>query len=148
MSVLSGCHAPGILLVYAKPTSPRYLSDFHDWYDTEHGPARLRLGDRYFSNGFRYKSRDKDTVWLAIYDMKDLSAGADPTYTALRENRSPREQAVFRHKLHMLSRQFLRVEAVSGFLVGPSAKLCLISFSARNETAQSIGSYYCKVGSE
>lgn len=148
MSDLSQCHESGILLVHAKPTSPGYLSDFHDWYDTEHGPARLKLGHNYFSNGYRYKSRDKDTIWLAMYEMKKMSAGADPVYTALRENRSPREREVFRRKLLVLSRQFLRLEAVSGSCVGPSAKLCCISFSVRSNTAQTVSSWYCKVGTE
>jgi len=144
MSALSQCHEPGILLILAKPTSPRYLSAFHDWYDTAHGPARLKLGDEYFSNGYRYKSRDEDT-WLAVYEMRRLSAGADPAYTTLREKRSLREQDMFRHKLNVLSRQFLQLEAIWGFSAGPSARLCCISFCVE-KAAQGISSWYYKVG--
>lgn len=108
MSTLENCHEPGILLVLSRPTSPEYLPEVHAWYDTEHGPARLRLGKQYFSNGYRYKSLEDDT-WLAIYDMNDLTAGSDKAYTRLRENRSRREQDVLDHKSHALSRQFLRL---------------------------------------
>lgn len=145
MSALSQCHEPGILLVLAKPTSPRYLLEFHDWYDTEHGPARLKLGDEYFSHGYRYKSRDKDTVWLAAYEMKRLSAAADPAYTKMRENRSHREQEIFRHKLMVLSRQFLLLDTVSGASTGRSAELCCTSFYVENKAARAVSSWYCKV---
>ena len=145
MSALSQCHDPGILLVLARPTLPRYLTDFHDWYDTEHGPARLKLGDDYFSNGYRYKSKAKDTTWLAIYEMKRLSAGIDHAYTSLRERRSLREQEIFRNKLIVLSRQFLRLQATSGSSAAPPARLCCVSFCVDNYAAEAVDPWYSKV---
>ena len=145
MSNLSQHHKPGILLVLAKPTSPHYLADFHNWYNTEHGPARLRLGTEYFSNGYRYKSGDKDTVWLAIYDMKSLSMGEDPAYYALRENRSRREQDMLARKVVVMLREFLQLEAVAGLSAGTPAKLCYVRFSLENTAAQTALSWYRRV---
>src|SRR5947209_3311599 len=107
MTALSQCDAPGILLVLSQPTSPRYEQTFHDWYDTEHGPARLKLGDEYFSNGNRYRTADKTPIWMGIYDMQRLCMGASHAYTSLRKRRSKREQEVVRKALKVFSRQFL-----------------------------------------
>ena len=124
MSSLGSCHSPGILLVLSQPRSPAYLADFHDWYDTEHGPARLKLGSEYFLNGYRYRAYDDD-IWLAVYDMKNLAAGADKTYTTLRENRSPREKDVLFNKTNVLSRQFFQLLSQSGVRDIPAKTICL-----------------------
>lgn len=125
MFTLENCHEPGVLLVLSRPTSPEYLPEVHNWYDTEHGPARLRLGKKYFLNGYRYKSLEDDR-WLAIYDMNDLTAGSDKAYTSLRENRSRREQDVLNHKSHALSRQFLRLLSRPVASSGPAKNICLV----------------------
>lgn len=145
MSGLDQCDEPGILLVLAKPTSSQHLSDFHNWYDTEHGPARLKLGKGYFSNGYRYKSRNEDSIWLAVYEMDRLSAGADPAYTTLRENRSLREQDMFEHKLSVVSRQFLQLQAMKGCSAKPSVRICIVNFCVESDAAQDVGTWYSKV---
>lgn len=128
MSQLSQCDVPGVLLVLSKPKAPEYLQDFHNWYDTEHGPNRLKLGNEYFSNGFRYKSISSiETTWLAIYDMKRLSAAAEKTYTSIREHRSERERVVIRDKVNVMSRQFLQTVAETGTAPSePAAMICVI----------------------
>lgn len=144
MSKLNDCHDPGILLVLTRPTSSRYLEDFHDWYNTEHGPARLQLGTKYFSNGYRYKTNDNST-WLAIYDMKRLSAGADKTYTSLREHRSAREQEVLRNKVKVLSRQFLKLILQTSEASKPARTICCVSFNVRNGQSGPVGTSYDEV---
>jgi pimeloyl-ACP methyl ester carboxylesterase len=74
----------GILYVTMHPKSADVsIEEFHDWYQNEHGPARLRLSS--FINGFRYKATD-DTApgFMAIYDMVDMNALIEPGYTKLR----------------------------------------------------------------
>lgn len=131
MSTLENCHEPGVLLVLSRPRLPEYLPEVHAWYDTEHGPARLRLGKKYFLNGYRYKSLENDS-WLAIYDMNDLTAGSDKAYTRLRENRSRREQDVLNHKSHALSRQFLRLLTRPDTSLAPARNICLARLSVAN----------------
>lgn len=67
------------------------IEQFHEWYNNEHGPTRLRL-PQIFSNGLRYRAADKrEPRFLAVYDVTSMSHLETETYTALRANRSPRE---------------------------------------------------------
>lgn len=82
---------PGILLVTMDPKPGLPPAAFHDWYNNEHGPARLRL-PQIFPNGFRYKAAARDQpAYMAVYDVTAMSHLETETYTALRANRSPRE---------------------------------------------------------
>jgi pimeloyl-ACP methyl ester carboxylesterase len=70
------------------PTLP--VSKFHDWYNNEHGPTRLRLP--FVANGFRYRASDPPNVgidempeWMAIYDITDMDALMQRPYLRLRD---------------------------------------------------------------
>jgi pimeloyl-ACP methyl ester carboxylesterase len=59
-------------------------AQFHDWYQNEHGPGRLRL-PHIFPNGFRYRATDgTDPEWMAIYDVTDVAYLTQDVYTSLR----------------------------------------------------------------
>lgn len=80
-----------MLYVTMQPQPGLSLDQFHEWYNNEHGPTRLRLPN-IFSNGLRYKATDGiEPTFLAVYDITSMSHLETPTYTSLRENRSPRE---------------------------------------------------------
>ncbi|KAJ5894879.1 hypothetical protein N7495_006570 [Penicillium taxi] len=64
---------------------PKGLSDtqFHDWYNNEHGPLRLRLP--FVTNGFRYRAKDGEKPeYLALYDITDMDELTRKTYLDLR----------------------------------------------------------------
>ncbi|KAI1374779.1 alpha/beta-hydrolase [Hypoxylon crocopeplum] len=82
---------PGMLYVTMQPKPGLPIEQFHEWYDNEHGPTRLRL-PQIFSNGLRYRAADgREPEFLAVYDVTSMSLLETNTYTSLRENRSPRE---------------------------------------------------------
>ncbi|KAL8400915.1 hypothetical protein RB594_001081 [Gaeumannomyces avenae] len=82
---------PGMLYVTMQPKPGLSLDQFHEWYNNEHGPTRLRL-PQIFTNGLRYRAADAaEPTFLASYDVTSMSHLTTPTYTSLRENRSPRE---------------------------------------------------------
>lgn len=84
---------PGLLIVFMRPKEGLSLDQFHDWYNNEHGPNRLRL-PHIFTNGLRYRATDaQDPPYVALYDVTDMSHLLTPIYTSLRENRTPREAA-------------------------------------------------------
>ena len=96
---------PGILYVTMQPSPELPLSQFHDWYNNEHGPTRLRLP--FMDNGFRYRATDLETEgagtddmpeWMAIYDVTDMEELTRDTYLRLREDgvKSKREKDVMR----------------------------------------------------
>jgi pimeloyl-ACP methyl ester carboxylesterase len=84
---------PGNLYVTMQPRSGLSLDQFHEWYNNEHGPTRLRL-PQIFANGLRYQAVDgQQPEFLATYDVTDMAHLETETYLTLRANRSPREAA-------------------------------------------------------
>jgi pimeloyl-ACP methyl ester carboxylesterase len=75
---------PGILYVTMAPQPSLTPAQFHDWYQNEHGPGRLRLA-QIFPNGFRYRTTDgTEPEWMAIYDVTDVEWLTKDVYTTLR----------------------------------------------------------------
>lgn len=80
-----------MLYVTMQPKPGLSLDQFHEWYNNEHGPTRLRL-PHIFANGLRYAATDGAAPhFLAAYDVTSMHHLDTPTYTDLRANRSPRE---------------------------------------------------------
>lgn len=81
----------GLLYVAMAPKPGLSLDQFHEWYNNEHGPTRLRM-PYMFTNGLRYRATDGlDPEFLAMYDVTKMAFLETPTYTDLRTYRSPRE---------------------------------------------------------
>lgn len=67
-----------------------------DWYNNEHVPLRLNHIPA-FLTGARYNAIDGEKPgWIALYDIDSTATFSDPSYTRLRENRSPREAALIK----------------------------------------------------
>lgn len=90
----------GILYVTMQPEPTLSVTQFHDWYNNEHGPLRIRLDS--ITNGFRYRAKDLPAAgsgtpekpeWMAIYDVVDMAETVKAPYITLREDgvKSPRE---------------------------------------------------------
>ncbi|KAH7320858.1 Alpha/Beta hydrolase protein [Stachybotrys elegans] len=63
---------PGLLYVTMQPKPGLSLDQFHEWYNNEHGPTRLRIPS-IFSNGLRYQTDDPEKPrFCALYDVKDM----------------------------------------------------------------------------
>lgn len=79
---------PGLLYVTMKPQESLPSDQFHDWYNNEHGPMRLRFP--FFKNGFRYRANDLSgpgkglPEWLAFYDITDMQEMIQQPYVGLR----------------------------------------------------------------
>jgi pimeloyl-ACP methyl ester carboxylesterase len=90
-----------MLYVTMSPKDSLPPQQFHDWYNNEHGPLRLRLP--FVTNGFRYRAKDLDSEkgspekpeWMAIYDLTDMNELTKEAYLRLRgpEAQSARERA-------------------------------------------------------
>ena len=75
-----------------KSSSDLTEAQFHDWYNNEHGPTRLRLP--FITNGFRYRASDSSSSspasetkpeWMAVYDITDMSELTKNAYLRLRD---------------------------------------------------------------
>lgn len=130
--------APGILYVTMSPSPSLSSSDFHNWYNNEHGPLRLRLHPL-VTNGFRYRAADLDTPappssstttqpqdgnaaprdgaanakheWMAIYDLPNVGILNEPAYLKLRDDpvQSQRERDL-RPSIKINRRDFVLVQ--------------------------------------
>ena len=82
---------PGVLYVTMQPKPTLPISQFHDWYNNEHGPTRLRLP--FVTNGFRYRANDLEGAapseekpeWMAVYDITDMNELTKDAYLRLRD---------------------------------------------------------------
>ena len=81
----------GLLFVYTDPgTVP--AAEFNDWYDNEHGPARLTVPG--ITAGYRFHALDDlAPPWLAYYEFESGTLDS-PRYKALAESASSREKSI------------------------------------------------------
>jgi hypothetical protein len=72
----------GRAILFSEMTPPPGHEDaFHDWYDREHIPARMRAPG--FVSAQRYRALD-GRGFLAVYDMTSLAALATPEYRVIK----------------------------------------------------------------
>ena len=82
----------GLFYVYTEPGSVDE-AEFHDWYDHEHGPARLTVPG--FRGARRYRALDdQKPTWLALYDLDSPEVIDSPAYKALGAQASDRDKSV------------------------------------------------------
>jgi hypothetical protein len=99
-----------LLFVYSDPGAVP-VAEFHDWYDNEHGPARLTVPG--ISAGYRFRALDGHAPpWLAYYEMKS-GALDSPEYRALAAAASAREKSVM-SSLATLDRRVYELISDSG----------------------------------
>jgi hypothetical protein len=84
--------AAGLFYVYTEPGSVDE-AEFHDWYDHEHGPARLTVPG--FRGALRYRALDdQKPTWLALYDLDGPEVIDSPSYRSLATRASDRDKSV------------------------------------------------------
>jgi hypothetical protein len=84
--------AAGLFYVYTEPGSVDE-AEFHDWYDHEHGPARLAVPG--IGRAYRYRALDgAKPPWLALYELDRPDVIDSPEYQALGANASDRDKSV------------------------------------------------------
>ena len=82
----------GLFYVYTDPGTVDE-TEFHDWYDHEHGPARLTVPG--IGPAYRYRALDElKPPWLALYELDRPDVIESPEYKALSANASDRDKAV------------------------------------------------------
>jgi hypothetical protein len=152
-SKVSSTHGPGIFYVLSQPKSLDYLAEFHEWYNTEHGPLRLTLD--FIENGYRYKSQNNDAeqeksrdipLWLATYDLNRVSGLEEPRYTHLRDKRSERENDVIDNRLNVLDRRMYKSLVSLGDKGGKPAPIIMcVRFVVKDEHVEEMNRWYDEV---
>ncbi|EMC93657.1 hypothetical protein BAUCODRAFT_114165 [Baudoinia panamericana UAMH 10762] len=131
---------PGYLAVAIQPSKDTDSDAFHEWYNTEHGPLRLRLP--FILTGDRYKAADGlRPEWSAVYDVSDLSWLEKRIYTRLREERSKREQKVM-GTFESLDRKIYSTIGSRGDSKGPAPVQVAVSVRLPEADADEFNKWY------
>ncbi|SLM39857.1 Dimeric alpha-beta barrel [Lasallia pustulata] len=150
----------GILYVTMKPKQTLPIAQFHDWYNNEHGPTRLRLP--FIKNGFRYRATDLEgpgegmPEWMAIYDVTDMSEMIKEPYTTLRRDdvKSQREKDTMKQigvdrRIYDLvksweSKEFKRLEKVKAETEENVLVTVSLSLNTGEENVKELENWYNK----
>ena len=114
-----------------------------DWYDNEHGPARLTVPG--FNKGVRYKATDGATpTWLAIYDLDSAAIGFSEPYKALVANHTPRDNANISRAQHLNRRiyDFINVTSSPAATTFPTKFAVVVTFRIQPELDAEFNKWY------
>ncbi len=136
--------ADGLLFVYSEP-GPVPVAEFNDWYDNEHGPARLTVPG--ISAGYRFRALDdKQPRWLAYYEVKS-GVLESPEYKALAATASAREKSIM-SQLATLDRRVYELLGDSGSAAdsyaGPPPVVLAVSLSVPPGCEDDLAAWYAE----
>ncbi len=130
----------GLFYVYTEPGSVDE-AEFHDWYDNEHGPARLKVpGVR---GAYRYRAlNDQKPSWLAWYELDSPDVLDSPEYKAVGANASDRDRSVAAG-LATLDRRVYEQTSEDGSPAGRPAPVILsVAMSVPEESQDDLAAWY------
>jgi hypothetical protein len=128
----------GLLYVLSDP-GPVPEPEFHDWYDTEHLPARLTVPG--MVSAYRFAALDEQMPpWLATYDLS-LSALESPEYRAIVANASDREKSIM-SSLAVLDRRVYSLISDTGPTDEPPATLLAVAMSVPPDAEADVDAWY------
>ncbi|KAK3065909.1 hypothetical protein LTR53_017901, partial [Teratosphaeriaceae sp. CCFEE 6253] len=131
---------PGYLAVAVQPGPDTQDEAFHHWYNTEHGPLRLRLP--FIPTGDRYKAADDQRpTWSAVYDVSDLSWLDQRIYSRLREERSKQETKVM-GTFESLDRKIYSTVSTRGDFAGPAPVQLAVSIRVKEADSDDFNAWY------
>ena len=132
--------AAGLFYVYTEPGSVDE-AEFHDWYDHEHGPARLTVPG--FRGALRYRALDdQKPAWLALYDLAGPEVIDSPSYRSLAARASDRDQAVAAG-LAVLERRVYEQVSDDGSPVGrPAPVILTVALSVPAAAQDDLAAWY------
>ena len=139
--------APGLLFVYTDPgpSGPVAEAEYHDWYDHEHGPARLKVPG--LVRARRYQALDEATPrWLALYELTDTTVLDSPEYQAVVAGGSDREKFIMSHLATLDRRIYTQlsddVAAGSADAGGPAPTILAVANTVPPENVDDMTAWY------
>ena len=134
--------AAGLFYVYTEPGSVDE-AEFHDWYDHEHGPARLKVPG--FRGAYRYRALDDaKPPWLALYELDSPDVLDSPEYKALAAEASDRDKSVAAD-LATLDRRIYDQLSEDGSPVGRPAPVVLaVAMSVPADSEDDLAAWYTR----
>jgi hypothetical protein len=120
------------LLVAAFDFSPAREDEFHDWYDLEHVPERMRVPG--FINAQRWIGEENPKIAVATYDLESHAVMNSPAYQAVGGDNG----SVWTKRVTAIATRLLRFEGtqiVPGDVTGPDGAAALLTVSMNVDPA-------------
>ena len=131
--------AAGLFYVYTDPGSVDE-AEFHDWYDHEHGPARLGVPG--IRSALRYGALDEEKPpWLALYDLDSPEVIDSAGYKALGARASDRDKSVGAG-LAALDRRVYEQISVDGSVDDPAPVILAVAMSVPAGAEDDLQAWY------
>lgn len=135
----------GIFYVQSQTKPEQSDEEFHDWYNNEHGPLRVKLD--FIENGYRFEDTTTEpTLHLATYDMDHVSGLEEPQYTRLRGERSNREIRLVSTGLSRLDRRMYSLFSSKGECKKPPPVVLSVRMFIKAENIDKVDAWYEDVG--
>ena len=112
--------------------STTHADEFHDWYDLEHIPERLRVPG--FINAERWIGDENPNITVATYDLESLGVLQSPPYKAIGYENS----SVWTKRVTAMAHRIMRFtgeQLVPGDLAAPSGAGALLVASMNVDPA-------------
>src|SRR3954449_8788617 len=129
------------LLFMAFDFSTAHEDEFHDWYDTEHIPERLRVPG--FLNAERWIGAADPKASLALYDLDNVGVLHSPTYQAVGgANGSPWTKRVTGRTKPIIRLEGEQVRPGDALAPDGAAAILLISMNVAAEHEHKFNEWY------
>ena len=134
--------AAGLFYVCTDPGSVDE-AEFHDWYDHEHGPARLTVPG--IRSAHRYRALDdQKPPWLALYELDSPDVIDSPEYKALAAEASDRDRSVVAG-LATLDRRVYEQTSENGSPMGrPAPMILAVAMSVPASAEEDLAAWYAE----
>jgi hypothetical protein len=134
--------APGLLFVYTDVgDGPVTEAEYHDWYDHEHGPARLRVPGLLAAH--RYQALDETAPrWLALYELDSPAVLDSAEYQAVVEGGSDRDKFIMSHLGTLDRRIYTQLSDDGPGAGGPAPVILAVANSVPLETVDDMTAWY------
>ena len=116
-------------------------AEYHDWYDHEHGPARLRVPG--LVGACRYEAVDDLTPrWLALYELDSPAVLDSAEYKAVVEGGSDRDKFIMSHLATLDRRIYSQLSDDCSGGDGPAPVILAVANSVPLETVDDMTAWY------
>jgi 3-oxoadipate enol-lactonase len=130
--------APALLYVTSFPDSTVSETAYHEWYDDEHLPARLKVPG--ISSALRFKNTEAKQ-WLGLYDLDSPAVLESKEYLAARAAASDNELALAPH-LNMDRRLYKQIYMVGRNPTEPPKTVLVVEMTPYPSHEKEFHHYY------
>ena len=132
--------AHGLFYVYTDPGTTSE-AEYHDWYDHEHGPRRLKVPG--FRNGYRYGALDEARPsWLVVYDLDSPEVLESPEYKALGPTASEYDKSVGASLATLDRRLYEEVSSAGAAPDEPAPVLLAVAMTVPADAEDDVQAWY------